>query len=194
MPTETRDPPGVRALISAADAVPDALRDPIEGVSLSAYLLVEAARLDALPERAVLSWLGVREAAFARAEERWSERVDDALADESAGFDALYEEVLGRALALWARAVDPLDRDVEAWMTFQRHALDAADPGALAREAGLTPGDELRLARLWRARLSDPALAERALSSFSAPLAPLPRVTVAPIVFPPKLPPKQEAT
>jgi len=172
-------------LIPEPCELPDALREPIEGVSLAAYLFVEAARLDALPLPAVLRWLGVREGAFARAEEPWSERVADELAREGSHFDALYDDLLGRALSRWARPVEPLDRDVEAWMTFQRHALAADDPSEIARGAGLTAGDELRLARLWRERLVSPEIAARAGEAWSGPLPPLPKLALAPIVFPP---------
>jgi hypothetical protein len=172
-------------LIPEPSGLPEALREPIEGVSFAAYLFVEAARLDALPLAAVLGWLGVREGAFARAEEPWSERVADELARDGSHFDALYEDLLGRALSRWARPVDPLDRDVEAWMTFQRHTLAADDPGEIARRAGLTAGDELRLARLWRGRLAGPDIAERAGEAWSGPLPALPKLALSPIVFPP---------
>lgn len=170
-------------ILDVPSRLPDALREPVEGVSFAAYLIVEAARLDALPERAVLGWIGVRQAAFERAEESWSERLGDALAD-TPGFDEVYEDLLGRALALWSRAIDPLDRDIDAWMRFQRHALAADDPGDFARRAGLTPGDEVRLARLWRARLASPDLGARAALAWSAPLGPMPAVTLSPFVFP----------
>ncbi|WP_437491994.1 hypothetical protein WME75_16785 [Sorangium sp. So ce1014] len=181
----------LRAL-PADSRLPEALRAPIEGVSLGHYLIVEAARLDGLPVPAVLAWLDVPQRAFARAEELWSERVSDALACDDERFDALYEDALGWALSLWARPVDPLDRDIGAWMTFQRHALDAIDPGELARRAGLTPGDELRLARLWRARLADPEVLALAEAAMSGPLAPLPAVAVSPFVFPPAPVPVEE--
>ncbi|WP_437300248.1 hypothetical protein [Sorangium sp. So ce426] len=173
--------------VPADGRIPAALRAPIEGVSIAHYLVVEAAQLDGLPVPAVLEWLGVPRRAFARAEELWSERVADALAGEDGGFDALYEDAIGRALSLWARAVDPLDREFGAWMTFQRHALEADDPGELARRAGLTRGDELRLARLWRGRLveAEPELVALAEAVMSGPLAPLPALTVSPFVFPP---------
>lgn len=177
-------------LIPEPSRLPDALRDPIEGVSLATYLFVEAARLDALPLPAVLGWLGVREGAFARAEEPWSERVADELARDGSHFDELYEDLLGEALSRWARPVDPLDREVEAWLTFQRHALAAEDPGEMARRAGLTAGDEVRLARLWRERLATPAVAERAAAAWSGPLLPLPKLSLSPIVFPPTLEPR----
>jgi hypothetical protein len=169
----------------AESRIPEDLRSPIERVSLASYLIIEAARLDGLPQAAVLSWLGVHEKDFARAHELWSDRVTDALAHGDGAFDALYEELLGRALFLWARRVDPLDRDVAAWVTFQRHALEADDPDELARSAGLTPGDEMRLARYWRACLADPATAAAAEEAMSGPLAPMPKLAVTPFVFPP---------
>ena len=67
-------------VIPAPSALPEALRQPIHGVSLAAYLVVEAARLDALAVPAVLDWLGVSARAFARAEGPWSDRVAEALA------------------------------------------------------------------------------------------------------------------
>lgn len=172
-------------LIPDPSRLPESLREPIEGVSFAAYLLVEAARLDGLAPAAVLGWLGVRESVFVRAEERWSDLLADELARGSARFDEIYEDFLGRALSLWARPVDPLDRDVEAWITFQRHMLAAGDPGELARRAGLTPGDELRLARLWRGRFAAPEVAARGAAAWSGPLLPLPALRLTPIAFPP---------
>jgi hypothetical protein len=176
-------------LIPDRSLLPEALRDPIEGVSLAAYLFVEAAHLDALPTPAVLRWLGVRERAFERAEDRWSELVAEELEREEARFDEMYEDLLTRALSLWARSIEPLDRDVEAWMTFQRHALEAGEPGEVARRAGLTAGDELRLARLWRDRIRSPEVAARAAAAWAGPLLPLPALSMSPLVFPPALEP-----
>lgn len=169
--------------------LPEALREPVGGVSLAAYLVVEASGLDGLPLPAVLAWLGLRGSVFERAEERWSERIADELARDGSALDGLYQDLVSRALSLWARRITPLDTDVEAWMTFQRHALASADPGEHARKLGLTPGDELRLARLWRERLLDPETAARAVAAWSAPIQPLPRLTVAPLVFPPVVEP-----
>ena len=174
-------------VIPEPSRLPEALREPIDGVSLATYLFVEAARLDGLSEPAVLGWLGVPWRAFARAEERWSARLSDELARDRALFDELYEDLLGRALSLWGRPIEPLDRDVEAWMTFQRHALEAGDPGKLARHLGLTIADELRLARLWRGRLATPETAARAEAAWSGPLPPLPKLTLGPIHLPPTL-------
>jgi hypothetical protein len=169
--------------------IPAAWRAPIDGVSLAAYLVVEASRMDDVPLPAVLAWLGLRESAFERAEERWSDRIADGLAQDGSDLDALYHDLVGRALALWARRTAPLDSEIEAWMTYQRHALAAADPAELARKLGLTPGDELRLARLWRERLLDPAIAARAAAAWTAPLAPLPGLLLSPLVFPPAVEP-----
>jgi hypothetical protein len=167
--------------------LPEALRAPIEGVSFADYLFVEAARLDALPVGSVLAWLGVRSKAFARAEERWNDRLSEELAREGGHFDEQYEELLTRALSVWARSVEPLDSDVEAWMIFQRHALAAEDPSEMARGLGLTIGDEMRLARSWRERLADPEIAVRAEAAMSGPLLPLSKVSLSPFVFPPTL-------
>jgi hypothetical protein len=174
-------------LIADLSRIPEALREPIEGVSLAAYLFVEAARLDGLPLSTVLQWLGVGKSAFFRAEERWSDRVEDELAREGSAFDSMYEDLLGRALSLWTRPTPPLDRDVEAWIMFQRHALEADDPEKMARLAGLTPGDEVRLARLWRGRLSISEIAARAEAALSGPLSDLPKLALPPILFPPAL-------
>jgi hypothetical protein len=172
-------------LLSHSPELPETWREPICGVSLAAYMLVEAARLDGLPISAVLAWIGVRESAFTRAEDIWSDRIADALDQDDAAFDELYEDLLGRALSLWSRSVEPLDRDVEAWINFQRHSFETTDPGDMARRAGLTIGDEMRLVRLWYMRLSDPEIAARAVDAWSAPLTPLPKLVIVPFVFPP---------
>lgn len=174
----TRD----RLIVTDPLLLPEALREPVAGVSFAAYLCVEAARLDGLPDRAVLAWLGVTESTFARAEERWDERLSDELAREGAELDAMYDDLLGRALSLWHRAIDPLDRDVAAWIAYQRRAGDTPD---LGRERGLTLGDELRLARLWRGRVTDPEVATVAVAAWSAPLPPMPALVLSPLVFPP---------
>jgi hypothetical protein len=176
-------------MIPEPASLPDAWRVPIAGVSLAAYLIVEASRLDGLPLPAVLAWIGLRDSVFDRAEERWSDQITDELAREGSESDAVYHDLLGRALALWSRPTAPLDTEVEAWMTFQRHALAAADPADFALRLGLTAGDELRLARLWSERLRDPAIAARAASAWTAPLGPLPALSLSPLVFPPALEP-----
>jgi hypothetical protein len=176
-------------LIPDPSRIPEPLRAPIEGVSLAAYLFVEASRLDALPLPAVLAWLGLRVSVFDRVEERWSDRLADELARDGSELDVLYQDLLSRALGCWTRRVAPLDTEVEAWMNFQRHALGSTDPGELARGLGLTAGDELRLARLWHERLLDPAIAARAVAAWTAPLAPLPHLALSPLVFPPVVEP-----
>jgi hypothetical protein len=185
----TRD--AYAALSPIASRLPATLLEPIEGVTFAAYLFVEAARLDGLATAAVLSWLGIRRVHYERAEERWSERVDSELLRESDGdeatasFDALYEEALTLALLVWRRRVEPLDSDVTSWITYQRHVLDALDPQTVAEKVGLTPGDEMRLAHLWRERVALPEIAARAVDAWSGPLLPLPAVTLEPILFPP---------
>ena len=174
-------------LIPDPACLPAALREPLDGVSFATYLFVEASRLDDLSLPAVLGWLGVRASAFAQVEARWSQIVADALADEALAFDALYDELLGRALACWPRPVDPLDRDVQAWIMFQRHALASMDPGDVGRRLGLTAGDELRLARAWRGPLAIPETAARAASAWSSPLLPLPGLSLPKLLFPPAL-------
>lgn len=163
------------------------MEELIAGVSLDVYLTVEAARLDGLDEAAVLAWLGVRPTDFERAEERWRDRIDDALAGDD-GFEAVYLAGIERALARWSREVDPLDRDVDAWIQYQRHGLAAGDGADVGARLGLTAGDEVRLGATWRSRLRDPAIATRAASAMDAPLRPLPTVRVAPLVFPPPCP------
>lgn len=182
------------ALIGTSAELPDSLREPIAGVSFADYLFVEASRLDGLSERDVLRWLGIREAAFARAEGPWSNRVNEELARDGSGFDELYQELLGRALSAWGRSVSPLDRDVAAWVAFQQHTLAAADPDEVPRRAGLTPGDEMRLARLWRQRLADPEIAARAAAAMARRSPPLPAIDIAPFVFPPDVQRAREAT
>lgn len=181
-----------RLPVIAPERLPARLRQPILGVPFLVFLTVEAARLDGIADGAVLAWLGVGEAAFARVEEAWAERLDEALAGGPAPadgvgepFDEVYEDLLGQALARWARPVPPLDRDVESWIAYLRHAQLADDPGELARKLGLSPGDEVRLARLWRARTGAPDIAARAQSAMDGPLGPLPRLSLSPLVFPP---------
>jgi len=172
-------------LVPDAALLPVSLREPIRGVSLSTYLFVEAARLDAIPLPALLAWLGVKESAFAGVEEQWNDRIAVELEQEGARFDELYEDLIGRALSSWARRIDPLDGAIEAWMMFQRHALSAADSNEMVRRAGLTPGDEVRLTRLWHQRLTDPEIAARAARAWVAPLEELPALIISPFVFPP---------
>jgi hypothetical protein len=176
--------------------VPEAWRRPLHGVSLGAYLVVEAARMDGISETEALTWLGVSPAAFARAEGPWADRIDDALAADSAAgerpFDEVYEELLGEVLSRWKRPVPPLDQDIESWIAMQRHSLLADDPEDLSRRLGLSAGDELRLDRLWRERMKDPAIAARAQAALDGPLLPLPRPAVAPLVFPPNTVPSPD--
>lgn len=173
-----------RLVIADPSLLPEALRAPVSGVSFADYLVVEASRLDGLPLPPVLALLGLSPLAFERAEDHFGERLDDELSRDGSTFPDLYQDLLARALALFTRSIDPLDRDIEAFMTYQRHALDAGDPGQFARDLGLTPGDEIRLARRWNERLADPSIAERAQRALLAPLAPLPALTLAPLVVP----------
>lgn len=173
--------------LTSRASLPEALRGPLRGVSFAHHLIVVASRMDALATPAVLAWLGLPEEAYARVEARWEERVSDELAREGSGFDALYTELLGQAVDLWGRAVEPLDHDLEAWLAYERHA--AEHPAAVAARTTLTAGDALRLARHWRGRLAEPTLAERAARALAGPLPPLPDVTPSPLRFPPETQP-----
>ncbi len=181
--------------------LPRSLSAPIEGVPFMAYLTLEAARLDGIPDADVIAWMGLDEARFggvapgsgarfARASDLWTERLDEALAAVPAPgerpFDEVYEELLGQTLLWWARSVAPLDRDVGSFVTYQRHALAAVDPEAFSRDLGLTNGDDLRLARHWRRRMTDPEVSERARAAMEGPLPPMPALTLSPLVFPPR--------
>lgn len=174
------------ASLTEVSALPEALRRPLRGVTFAHYLVVVASRLDAIATPAVLAWLGVPEEAHARVEARWDELVSDELTRDGGDFDALYTERLGQALSLWGRAVEPLDHDLEAWLSYERHAAES--PALVAARTGLTPGDAVRLARHWRARLSDPGLARRAARALTEPLPPLPTITALPLCFPPQTP------
>ncbi|MFO0551171.1 MAG: hypothetical protein U0271_22460 [Polyangiaceae bacterium] len=164
--------------------LPPALRGSISGVTFFAYLAVEAAQLDHIEPERVLAWLSIGAADFDKAGEVFSERVAEALSDIE-GFDAVYEDLLGQFVELWSRPVEPLSSDAVAWIAYQRHALASAEPEQLAAKLGLTPGDELRLARRWRQRLTDPAVAAAALQAMDGPLPALPELTLPELSFPP---------
>lgn len=164
-----------------AESLPPSLRAPLGSVTLTHYVIVEASRLDGIDQEQILAWLGLSAEAFEAVEEGWSERIADALTAEGSTFDEVYEDLLGRALELWPRAVDPLDRKIEAYLTYQRHNLETED---LGQRLGLTTGDEIRLGRLWAARLADPEVAAQAQAASSVALPPLPEVVVVPVQLP----------
>lgn len=168
-------------LIPDTSVLPERLRESVRGISFGSFLFVEAARLDELPTPAVLAWLGIRESLFESVESVWNDRVNDELDRDEGVFDELYANLLGNALSYWNRAIVPLDADVQSWICLQRHLLGAPD---FARQLGLTAGDEMRLERLWRMRLSDPAIAAMATEAWSSPLLPLPKITVAALSVP----------
>lgn len=168
-------------LIPDPSVLPEKVREPISGISFATYLFVEAARLDEIPTQSVLVWLGVRESDFERAESTWSERVADEFERDESSFEELYEDLFGKALSFWTRSITPLDTDIQSWICLQRHLLESPD---LARQLGLTSGDEMRLERLWRTRLSDPAVAFMAAETWASALSPLPKIIVAPSNFP----------
>lgn len=168
-------------LTIAAESLPQSLRAPLGSVTLTQYVIVEASRLDGIDQAQILAWLGLSAEAFEAVEEGWSERIADALTAEGSSFDELYEDLLGRALELWPRAVDPLDRKIDAYLTYQRHNLETED---LGQRLGLTTGDEIRLARSWASRLADPQVAALAHAASALPLPPVPEVVIAPIQLP----------
>jgi hypothetical protein len=163
--------------------IPAALRGAIEGISLASYIFVEASKLDGIKRPAVLAWLRVAPRGFEHAEQKWSTRIAEALVRDATDFHEVYEELLGNALNCWARVVTPLEEDLEAWVTFRRHTKTHT-PKLIAK-LGLTRGDVVRLTRSWRARLADPEIAELAAKMINRPLEPMPKITVAPLVFPP---------
>lgn len=175
-----------RLVIADTALLPEILRRDANGVSFASFVLVEAARLDDIEDGRVLEWLDIPRSAFERAEEAFGECLMEALGSDHPDFEELYDELITRALSQWSRRLPPLDEHVEAWVTFQRHALVSEEPASFASAHGLTAGDELRLAALWRARMSDPAVVERATAAMAAPLPEKPVPLPAPLVFPPR--------
>jgi hypothetical protein len=175
-----------RLLAGLEARVPKTLQAPIRSISLATYVIAEAALLDNLDVQAVLAWIGASDVDFMLSAEAWSERIADALLDETTDFDSLYNDLIVRALFLWPRRVPTLEDDPTAWIIYQRHAQTVEELGEVRDKLGLTPGDSVRLAYHWSQRAKELEAAEDALGALVGELPPLPTVTVEPRVFPPK--------
>jgi hypothetical protein len=151
------------------------------GLTLSGYAAVRTAELEGFAKSEALAREGVLADDFERDAEAWDELLGEPLAIDGELGEA-FERALDRARARYARVLDPLERDLEAWVSFHRWFLTHERPDAALARVGLRLIDLARLVRLWAERAArEPALAEKvhALMSASAPPEP-PAVTTRP--------------
>jgi hypothetical protein len=156
---------------------------PFGRVSLPAFIAVQAARLDGIADDAILAWLGLDAVDLRQASPCWSSYLAQQLVRPE--FHLVFEELLESALSCWGRPIPPLDRDLEAWVAYRQLASRVEDPDAFARRLGLTAGDEIRLACMWRRRLKDRGLRTLARALTERPGLSLPKISVGRIFFPP---------
>ena len=147
-------------------------------VSLDRYAFVTAALSDGYGLCDVLDREGLSEDEWEDAEEAWVERLQESAETDLALFDEL-ERSMARARARFVRTVPPLDSDVAAFLTFQRHLLAAPAPVPFLRDHGLFLGDWIRLQEAWAERLS----AESDVRAAAAPL--LAEAEARPMPMPP---------
>jgi hypothetical protein len=154
-------------------------------IPLDVYAHIVAALGEGYRLAEILEHEGLSEDAWEEAEERWVDRLDESAEADLALHDEL-DRAVWRARQRFARAIDPLDHDVGAWLVFQHHVATSPHMLAALADHGLFLGDWVRLNEAWAERLSaDPdgrAEALRALPKLAE--APLPDVRPGPRMLP----------
>ncbi|MBI4955273.1 MAG: hypothetical protein HY908_24835 [Myxococcales bacterium] len=155
------------------------LARPHTEVTLAAFATVVVGLEDGLPLAELLLRVGLPAEAWAAAREAWEERVVDDL--EAGG--TLAEELEAaktRALLGWERGLAPLDRELRAYLDFERALAAADDAEAFLRAHGLRSSDPLRLLGVWAPRLADPEVQREALAILNELPGDVPPVEASP--------------
>jgi hypothetical protein len=152
----------------------------VAGVPLATYAAVMAALAEPFPLEQVLAAQKLEPDAWAEADLGWTERLV-----EDAALLARYEAELVAAQDRMARAVEPLDADLSAWVAFLGALAAAPSAGEVLALHGLGENDLARLRRGWDKRMKeDPTLEKRAAELRQRGGGRVPRVRVAPAVLP----------
>jgi hypothetical protein len=144
-----------------------------EGVAFGAYAFVTAGLSDGLPLEELLAHEDVDPRLWRSAEAAWLVRLTDDV--EKGGLLCLELGALqARARESWARAIPPLDRELRAWLDFQRLLAERDDPLGYLASLGVTLGDMVRIQGDWTALLvKDAALREEAARVLEQPAEPV---------------------
>ena len=157
----------------------DASAEPF-GVALSQYALVLAGQAEGLELEDALAMAGIEAAIWPDADAAYNRLLARAVVNDDPLVGEL-DRALEEARAHYARAVPPLDEDIESWFDFVRTWAESSDPLAMLDTLGLSQGDVLRLTATWTARLAeDEALRKRLSGAAARPPRPLPEVRPAP--------------
>ncbi|MEZ4442740.1 MAG: hypothetical protein R3B72_26835 [Polyangiaceae bacterium] len=144
-----------RAEASRAEA---SRAEAMRGVPLVQLAAIHAATAEGFPLEEVLTLEGLPSLGWFEAEASWKRRLV-----ERPEIFADYEDELARHQARLGRRVEPIDEEVEEWVTFLRIYGDHPAPFDLLDALGMGLPDLSRLSRLWTERFEDdPRLAKRA--------------------------------
>jgi hypothetical protein len=124
----------------------------LEGVFLSAYARVVAARSEGFPLALALEHAGVDPRVWPAADQAWSRRLASTAAEDAA-LVLTFEARTIEAQDALRRRIPPIDEDLGAWLDFLRGWAESEDPLGRLDQMGLRSNDILRLQRHWARRL-----------------------------------------
>ncbi|MCC6521764.1 MAG: hypothetical protein IT373_03810, partial [Polyangiaceae bacterium] len=120
-------------------------------LTIGEYATIRTAEREGYRLEEALALEGIAAEDWERDSERWEELcADPACLDSPLG--AALEQALGVARGRYARVVEPLETDLEAWVRFQRWYLGHPRPDAALARVGLAQRELARLVRLWAER------------------------------------------
>jgi len=156
--------------LSGSQATPSPPASADGPVELPTFAAVSAALADGFEEGEVLAHHDVPQESWPIAKTTWTRRLVDE--GQDGPLFSEYRTALHKREDELGRDVEPIDRDLPAWLGFVA-ATQAEDPAALFARTGLRLPDLSRLSRAWSARLeADSALRTRAEESRAAGVAP----------------------
>lgn len=159
------------------------------GLSLSLYIAVGVARSEGFPLDEVLQHFALPESDWERAEDAWAEALAADARRQPPHLQDAYAAGWLQEVKRYARRIEPLSSDLEAWCGFFCAWLGAEDPAAFLAGYELSPADVGRLQAHWSACFaSQPALLERHSYLLSTPPAPPLRLDAPPPAMPPPRP------
>jgi hypothetical protein len=139
-------------------------------VDLATFAAVSAGIAEGFDEEEVLAHHEVPPGTWLTAKTTWTRKLVDEGQDGPLFGD--YRVALHRREDELGREVDPIDRELDPWLSFVA-ATQAEDPAALFTRTGLRLPDLSRLSRAWSARLdADPDLKARAEERRAAGVTP----------------------
>ncbi|MBK8259657.1 MAG: hypothetical protein IPK82_44245 [Polyangiaceae bacterium] len=167
------------------DDAPDSDRPTGDPISLERYAFVVAALSEGYTLIDVLDREGLSEDEWEASEEHWVDALSES-ADTDLALNDRFDSALAAGRAQFARAIPPIDAEVQAFLTFQQHMTAAPAPLPFLAKHGLFFGDWVRLQERWAERFSADSNVRTQAAAFltQTQAGDLPEVKPAPRVWP----------